>query len=253
MQNTLPALALFLFVACSSAPTPPPPLANEVLIFTKTAGYRHNSIPDGIACVEALAREAGLVPRATEDAAVFNATDLEGVAAIVFLSTTGDILDETQQVAFETYMKAGGGYLGIHAAADTEYEWPYYANLVGAQFDSHPKIQLAKLNVIDATSAATAFLPNPWERTDEWYNYKNLSDSLHVLLELDESSYEGGTNGDHHPAAWTHRLGAARAFYTAGGHTKASYQEPLFRKHLSAALRFAAGKELVETGTPESH
>lgn len=253
MQNPLPLAALALLAACSSAPTPAPPLANEVLIFTKTAGYRHASIPDGIACLEELAREAGLVPRATEDATTFNPTALRSVAAVVFLSTTGDILDETQQAAFEAYMQAGGGFLGIHAAADTEYDWPYYASLVGAQFDSHPKIQPARLTIVDATSPATAFLPTPWERSDEWYNYKNIEDSIHVLVELDESSYEGGTNGPHHPAAWTHRLGPARAFYTAGGHTKESYQEPLFRQHLAAALRFAADRPLIHSGTPESH
>lgn len=245
--------AASLVLSCATAPSPPPPLVNEVLIFTKTAGFRHGSIPTGIACMEALAREAGLVPRASEDAGVFTDESLADVAVVVFLSTTGDILDPEQEAAFERYITRGGAFLGVHAATDTEYDWPFYTRLVGAQFDSHPKVQEARLRVVDSTSPATSFLPDPWVRTDEWYNFKALAPGLHVLLELDETSYEGGSNGAFHPDAWTHQLGSARAFYTAGGHTEASFAEPLFRQHLLGGLRWCARREAPADGTPESH
>jgi type 1 glutamine amidotransferase len=244
--------ASLALAACSSAPEPtgpadqpdqaeaPAPTRDEVLIYSRTAGFRHGSIPTGIACVEELATELGLTPRATEDPAAFTDAGLADVAVVVFLSTTGDVLDEAGQAAFERYVQGGGGYLGVHAATDTEYDWPWYTGLAGGQFASHPRIQPAAL-VRVGEHPAVDFLPDPWQRTDEWYNFKELSSATTTLLNLDESSYEGGANGAVHPAAWYHEYDGGRAFYTAGGHTAESFGEPLFRRHLLEGLRWSAG------------
>ncbi|RAJ69125.1 type 1 glutamine amidotransferase [Streptomyces sp. Amel2xB2] len=214
----------------------------SVLVFSKTAGFRHDSIPDGIEALRQLGAENGFSVDATEDASVFTPEGLAGYDAVVFLSTTGDVLDDSQQAAFEGYIEGGGGFAGIHAAADTEYDWPWYGGLVGAWFDSHPAIQPATVEVEDHAHPATAHLGGTWERTDEWYNYRaNPREDTHVLAALDEDSYDGGTMDGDHPIAWCHEYEGGRVFYTGGGHTGESYADADFRAHLLGGVRWATG------------
>lgn len=123
---------------------------------------------------------------------------------LLFLSTTGNVLNDSQQEAFQSFIRDGGGFAGIHAATDTEYEWPWYGKLVGGYFESHPHIQNATVKVVDRIHISTKHLPASWERKDEWYNFKSLNPQVTVLALLDEKSYEGGTNGENHPIAWYH-------------------------------------------------
>ncbi|MEV5608632.1 ThuA domain-containing protein [Streptomyces sp. NPDC052225] len=216
---------------------------DRVLVFSKTAGFRHDSIPEGIAALKELGAASKLAVDATEDATAFTPGNLARYKAVVFLSTTGDVLDATQQQAFEEYVADGGGYLGVHAAADTEYEWSYYGGLVGAYFQSHPAIQPATVRVEDRHHPATAHLPAAWPRTDEWYNYRsNPREHVHVLATLDETTYTGGTMNGDHPIAWCQEYGGGRAFYTGGGHTKESYADPAFRGHLLGGLKYVTGQ-----------
>ncbi len=215
---------------------------SRVLVFSKTAGYRHASIPDGIAAVRELGAEHGFAVDATENAEHINPGLLRKYDAVVFLSTTGDVLDDEQQAAFEDYVQDGGGYVGVHAAADTEYDWPFYGGLAGAYFESHPHIQEATVQVEDRGNAATAHLGDSWVRTDEWYNYRTSPrERAHVLASLDESSYQGGTMEGDHPIAWCQEYEGGRAFYTGGGHTEESYTDPAFRKHLLGGIQYATG------------
>ncbi|MFT2010931.1 ThuA domain-containing protein [Pontibacter sp. 13R65] len=213
-----------------------------ILVFSKTAGFRHESIPAGIKALQALAQEHGVRLTATEEAAYFAADSLKMYKAVVFLNTTGDVLNQAQQEAFESYIQAGGGFAGIHAASDTEFDWPWYNKLVGAYFDSHPATQHAAIEVLDKKHLSTSHLPDRWERTDEWYNFKSMNPDVQVLANLDESSYEGGKNGSHHPIAWYHAYDGGRAFYTALGHTSESYSEPLFLQHMWGGIRYAMGE-----------
>lgn len=216
----------------------------RVLVFSKTGGFRHDSIPDGIQMIKDLAAERGFRVEATEDAAIFNEKRLSEVDTVVFLSTTGDILNSDQQEAFEKYIRAGGGYVGIHAAADTEYEWPFYGTVVGAWFKSHPRIQQATVKIEDRKHPTTKFLSGEtWVRTDEWYTYRaNPRPDVHVLMSLDESTYEGGGMGDH-PITWWKTVDKGRAFYTGFGHTKDSYAEPDFRRMIGEAIAWASAKK----------
>jgi type 1 glutamine amidotransferase len=224
-----------------------PAAGPAVLVFTRTAGYRHASIPDGVRMIRELGREHGFAVTHSEDAGVFEDETLSGTAAVVFLSTTGDILDDQQQAAFERYIRAGGAFVGIHAAADTEYDWPWYGGLVGAWFLSHPRVQPAILDIADPTHASTRMLPARWQRTDEWYNYRrNPRGDVHVLLTLDEDSYEGGEQETDHPIAWCHRYDGGRSWYTGGGHTRESFTEPLFRRHVLGGIRWVIGAESGE-------
>ncbi|HEX2536079.1 MAG TPA: ThuA domain-containing protein [Chitinophagaceae bacterium] len=227
-------------VTAASAPTP-----SRILVFARTKGFYHESIPTGLATFQELGREAGITVDTTRDAAYFVTDSLRNYRAVIFLNTTMNVLNPDQQVAFERYIQAGGGYMGVHAATDTEYEWPWYNKLVGAYFLSHPKSQEATVVIKDKTHPATAHLPEQWRRFDEWYNFKNLQPGLNVIAALDESSYEGGANGDNHPIAWYHEFDGGRAFYTGMGHTKESYADPLFRRHLLGGLQYAMG-----TGAP---
>jgi type 1 glutamine amidotransferase len=213
-----------------------------VLVFSKTAAFRHDSIPQGIAAIEALGTEHGFAVESTEDAARLSDAVLPRYKAVVFLSTTGDILDADQKAAFERYIRSGGGFVGIHSASDTEYGWPWYGRLVGTWFASHPQIQHATVHVANPDHPSTKGLPRSWERTDEWYNFRsNPRDTVQILVTLDEATYSGGAMGGDHPIAWCQEVDGGRSWYTAMGHTKESYAEPLFRLHLLGGIESAAG------------
>jgi type 1 glutamine amidotransferase len=217
----------------------------SVLLFSRTLGFRHDSIPAAIQALTELQNSGGFAVEATEDPTQFNADNLARFRVVVFLLTTGDVLDDDQQAAFEAWIGAGGGYLGVHSAADTEYSWPFYGALMGAYFKAHPAVQVANVDIEVADHPAMAGLTSPWKRTDEWYDFQtNPRGAVTVLATVDESSYTGGTMGPDHPIVWAHATsGGGRALYTAMGHSQASYAEPAFRQHLTGALRWVAGVE----------
>ncbi len=213
----------------------------RVLVFSKTTGFRHDSIPDGVAAIRQLGQQNGFDVEATEDASTFNDANLARFQTIVFLSTTGDVLNNDQQAAFERYVRNGGGFVGVHSATDTEYDWPWYGGLVGAYFQNHPVIQSARIRVEDNSHPSTASLPAEWQRNDEWYNFRlNPRGRVKVLATLDETTYSGGGMGSDHPIAWCQLYDGGRSWYTAGGHTRESYNELLFRQHLLGGIQFAA-------------
>ena len=217
---------------------------DRVLVFSRTQGYYHESIPSGIAAIQKLGSENKFAVDTTKDATKFTSDNLKKYKAIIFLSTTHDVLNDEQQAAMEGYIMGGGGFVGIHAAADTEYDWPWYNKLVGAYFKSHPgnpNVRKAVINVVDRNHLASRNLPNKWERTDEWYNYKDINPDIKVLAKLDENSYQGGENGADHPIIWYHSYDSGRAFYTGGGHTKESYDDPVFMQHLLGGIEYAMG------------
>jgi cytochrome c len=213
----------------------------KILVFTKTSGYHHASIAVGTAAIIKLGAENNFSVDTTSDAAKITEATLSKYSAVVFLSTTGYMLNNYQQADLERYMQAGGNYVGVHAAADAEYDWHWYGRLVGAYFDSHPAMQEAVLNVIDKNHPSTRALPDTWKRTDEWYNFKSISKNIHVLITIDENSYKGGINGVNHPMAWYHNFENGRAFYTELGHTDESYSDPAYLKHLLGGIQYAIG------------
>lgn len=241
---------LFWVLGCSlimgagaASPTADPSQTGSILIFTKAEGYVHASIPAATEALSSYARERGWQADHTEQSAVFHPDTLARYRAVVFLNTTGNVLNRRQQSALKNYIQQGGGFVGIHSAADTEYGWEWYGRMIGAYFDSHPEVQQARLKVEDKDHPSTSFLPGEWIRTDEWYNFRSIQPGIKVLIRLDESSYEGGENGPQHPAAWYNRIGEGRMFYTAGGHTAESYGEPLFLKHLWGGILYASAAD----------
>lgn len=219
----------------------------RILIFSKTAGFRHTSIEAGKIALLRLGLENNLKVDTTEDASYFTEDILKQYSAVVFLNTTGDVLDYTQQADFERYIQAGGGYVGIHSATDTEYDWKWYNKLAGAYFNGHPKIQEAKLNILEKNHLATKGINDPWTKTDEWYNFKNIYSKINVLIEIDEASYEGGTHQDEqHPMSWFHEFDGGRAFYTGMGHTDETFEDPIFLQHLLGGIKYAMGNKKLD-------
>ncbi len=226
---------VFLFTSCNKKSKP------RVLVFSKTTGYRHSSIVPGKLALQNLGIQNGFDVDTTENADVFNDNDLKKYSTVIFLLTTGDVLNINQEVALERFVQSGGGFVGIHSAADTEYDWGWYGDLNGAWFESHPEVQKASIQVADNSSDATKQLPPTWIRTDEWYNYKKVSNDIKVLLKMDEKTYKGGSMGDNHPIAWYHEFDGGRSFYTGLGHTEESYSDSLFLKHILGGIQYAIG------------
>jgi type 1 glutamine amidotransferase len=226
----------------------------RILVFSKTAAFRHSSIDEGVTAIRKLGAENDFQVDASEEASLFTDENLALYDAVVFLSTTGDVLNEEQQAAFERYIQAGGGYVGIHAASDTEYTWKWYGELVGAYFRGHPAQQTASIDIEDADDHSTLGLPERWTRFDEWYDFKPINfeetgnvdysprGEVHVLATLNESTYSGEATGTtDHPISWCQRYDGGRSWYTALGHTEASYLEPEFLSHILGGIEVAAG------------
>lgn len=210
--------------------------ALPLLVHTRTTDYRHASIPAGVAAL----RDLGFDVDATEAPEALEGP-LDRYAAVVFLSTSGTVLTPAGRERLAVYVESGGGFAGVHAAACTEYDWPYYGELLGARFDRHPPLQPGRALVEDGGHPATRHLPPVWPVTDEWYDFRsNPRGRARVLLRADESSYDGGGMGEDHPLAWCRDQGAGRVFYTALGHTTEAYADPDFRAHLLGGITWAA-------------
>ncbi|MEV5974069.1 ThuA domain-containing protein [Streptomyces sp. NPDC051921] len=219
--------------------------ARDVLVYTRTAGYRHDSIPAGAAALAELATAEGFFTETTEDPAVFTPHRLARCAAVVLLSTTGSVLTDAGRAAFEAYVRAGGGLLAVHAAANAEPDWPFYGELLGTRFDAHPELQPGTVCVDAPDHPATGPLPRRWEWTDEWYNFtaNPRATGVRVLARADETSYRGGTLGADHPLVWCRDAAPDRGrfLFTALGHTPEAYADPAFRAHLAGSLRWVSG------------
>ncbi len=220
-------------LSCMAAAAPPGP-PRAVLVFTKAAAFRHDSIPDAVAAIRRLGLAGGYAVDVAADASAFTDANLARYDAVVFALTTGEVLDGAQEAALQRFIRAGGGFAGIHSASDTEHGSAWYRELVGAEFRSHPAVQRATLRPAERVHPSTRSLPAAWIRTDEWYDFvENPRGAVHVLITLDETTYSGGTMGADHPVAWCRFYDGGRTWYTALGHTRDSYAEPLFLEHLA--------------------
>jgi len=219
----------------------------KVLVFSKTAGYRHKSIADGLKMFSELAQQENWTLTATEDAGLFTSDFLKNFDVVVFLSPTHDVLNAQEQAAFKQFMESGKGFVGIHSASDCEYDWPWYGKLVGAYFKTHPPVQQATIVIEDTNHPAMVPFKDmkTFTTTDEWYCFtSNPRAHVHVLAHLDESSIKK-TNKENnwqmgdHPLIWYQEINGMRSFYTALGHVAEDYQNPKFQAHIAGAVNWA--------------
>lgn len=224
------------------------PVRFRALVFSKVTNYYHESIPAGIAAIRKLGAEHGFEVVASDDPAMFTDDRLRTFQVVVFNNTNstpqkGALLDAGQRAAFQRYIRAGGGFAGIHSASGTERDWEWYGQLVGAFFKSHPKIQELTVAVEDPNHPSTKGLPASWVRTEEPYDFLiNPRGQVRVLLRFDPATYEGHTMGPDHPIAWCHVFEGGRSWYTGMGHASSAFtDEPLFLQHLRGGIEWAAG------------
>lgn len=232
--------------------------APRLLVFTRTTGFRHASIPVAVATIERLGAVHGFDVVATEDPDRFSARELRRTDAVAFVNTTGDVLDAVQRRALETFVRSGGGWAGVHSAADSEYTSPFHTRLLaGGRFLCHPLEQPGLVVRETAAHRSTSHLPARWLiPVEEFYSFtSSVRGRSRVLLSIDEGTYlqdpntsdlpsgpalpEGrvsGVMGDH-PMSWTHRVGHGLSWYTALGHEVTMYLDPMFRRHLLGGLR----------------
>ena len=215
----------------------------KVMVFTRAVGEQHASTAAGVKAIKDLGKERRFIVNATADPTEFRADRLAQFRAVVFLNTSGDVLTDAQQAAFEDYYRDGGGFVGIHSAIDTEPDWAFLGDVLGTRSTGAPAVAQATVKVADRVHDASKSLPEYWQRTDEWYDFAaNVRGRSHVLATVDETTYSGGTMGFDHPVAWCKDFRGGRSFYTAGGHTAAAYAEPAFRRHLAGGIEWAAGE-----------
>ncbi|MBL7827947.1 MAG: ThuA domain-containing protein, partial [Saprospiraceae bacterium] len=237
-------LLFFFALILSSCAAPPPP---RVLIFSRTNGYRHQSIEAGKETLVKLCYQHGIQADTTENPIYFNERNLKRYAAVVFLNTNGDVLNPAQEADFERYIQAGGGFMGVHSASATEYTWRWFGSLLGAYFKDHPAIQEVDLHPNDCRHPATEHLQcNRWTWKEELYNFRNYEPDIQVLLSVNDTAFKGsssppGTDSTVHPLSWCHTFDGGRAFYTALGHIPEAYDDPAFQQHLLGGLRYAIG------------
>ncbi len=218
----------------------------NILVFSKTNGFRHASISSGLKMLSDLSEKQNWVITATEDSSLFENEFLDNFDLAVFLNPTGDAIDESGQEAFERFMKSGKGFIGIHAAADFEYEWPFYGNLVGGYFKTHPPAQEGTVIFEDYDHPAMEPFKGMESYTtfDEWYTFKeNPRPNVNVLASLDESSVKKAKNDDwkmgDHPLIWWEENDGMRSFYTVFGHTHEAFQDELIIEHIKNAINWA--------------
>jgi len=216
----------------------------NVLAFSKTERYRHESIESGKTSLRKLADENNFHIDFSEDASVFNKDKLTQYNVIIFLCTSGNILDANEETALRKFIENKGGLVGIHSATDTEYDWDWYSELIGTHNKGKEEIHKAVVRIVDKDHPSTKDLPYTWEVEDEWCTFANkLADNIKVLAIVDEIVFEGQEKVLFNPYCWYHEFDGGRAWFTVGGHKTENYSDPLFMKHILGGIKYAAGVE----------
>ena len=210
----------------------------SVLVITETKGWVHDSIESGLKLIQNIGNKNNFNVYHSDNSSVITYKNLKEIKTIIFLNTTEEILTDVEQKVMESFIRSGKGFVGVHAAADTEYNWQWYGKLVGAYYRNHPEVMNGKILTIN--HKITNHLDSEWEIEDEWYNFDYVNYDINILLHLDEDSYIGGEHPDYHPITWYHEYDGGRSFYTGLGHTKEVYDDERFIKLLEKGILYAS-------------
>lgn len=242
-QKTFIILCVFTFLSAYSYQKEP-----SILVFSKTTGFRHKSIPVGITYFKNLQKETNWNIDFSEESNDFSSENLAKYNVVVFLNTTGNLFNDQQKKAFKKYIANGNGFVGIHSASNTEEQWPWFTDMIGATFRDHPKVQKAKV-LVNLTSEHPAINHLNKEEffKDEWYNFqKPVAKHVTVLASVDETSYKGKKMNTNHPITWYHYFDGGRIFYTGLGHTNNSYKDVRFKEMIKGGILWAADVQQVQ-------
>lgn len=245
MRSLRVLLGAMLGIALTSSAFAAAPKQKRVLIFSHTTGYRHASIEPGIKALVELGKRERVTVVSSEDPAIFSTAGLKGYDAIVFLSSTTDPkkpesewFQGDRRTALQNFVQRGGGIVGIHGATDSHYHWPWYQQMIGGHFASHPEgTPTGTVKIVDRTHRSTQGLPATITRSDEWYYFGDYNPEMHLLVTLDPKSI-GQADSNPNPISWAHSFKGGRVFYTAMGHTNESYSDPNFLKHVAGGLNW---------------
>jgi len=234
----------------------------RILIYSATAGYRHEVIPASIEILKEQAPSIDVVFDATEDKEWFTDERLSAYDALLFLNNSGEVLDDAGKAAFQRYLDLGGNFIGVHCASGCLTSTEFYRKEIGAIFDYHPAIGYASVEVSGPAHTSTSMLPAKWQLFDEMYNFRSDPRGVGatVILTADESSYEDDgvrkyDHGEPHPVAWFQERGAGvqpggtagRSWYTSLGHGPETWADKLFVAHVVAGIQWA-----VQSGTTKA-
>ncbi|TVP45844.1 MAG: ThuA domain-containing protein [Mongoliibacter sp.] len=227
--------------------------AQNILVYTHNGeGYVHDNIEASNKALAAFGRDNGYEIQFSDEPAVFTEDNLNGISLIIFNNTNNEAFyTSDQRAAFKSYIEKGGAFTGIHISTGSERDWPWFWEMQGGKFRSHPEFQEFEIKVIDSTHPSTSFMEDVWNWEDECYYFDHLNPAINILLAADlrtiddpeKSNYPGSVFGNYHPLAWYHHFGNSRVFYTALGHSAAHYQDEFFLKHLFAGVKWALGDE----------
>ena len=213
----------------------------SVLVITETKGWVHDSIESGLKLIQNIGNKNNFNVYHSDNSSVITYKNLKEIKTIIFLNTTEEILTDVEQKVMESFIKSGKGFVGVHAAADTEYNWQWYGKLVGAYYRNHPEVMNGKILTIN--HKITNHLDSEWEIEDEWYNFDYVNYDINILLHLDEDSYIGGEHPDYHPITWYHEYDGGRSFYTALGHSKEVFKDKRFIELLEKGILYASNED----------
>lgn len=231
-------IVFLLLFSCKKKQPAPQPALTKVLVLTEAQGFKHESISAGMDMFKAKQADWNIEVEQASESSMLSTLGITRFRIIVLLNTTGDLFTDNEQELLQDFVQNGGSILAIHAAADAEYNWPWYGQMLGALFKDHPHTQQATCHKTGISHPSVQNIPASWQRTDEWYNFQSLSPANQVVLTIDETTYTGGTHGAAHPISWYREFDGGKIFYTAMGHTSETYSEPLFLEHIKGAIEW---------------
>jgi type 1 glutamine amidotransferase len=252
MKAIFACLLIISFIALNAQPGKDKLKNKQVLLFTKNGkGYVHENIPASIAAIQKLGNDYKFKVDTTTNSALFTEDNLKKYDVLIFSNTNNDVFDtEQEKVAFMRYIQAGGGFMGIHSASGTERNWTWFKLMLGATFLRHPPFQPFTVHVLDPKHPAVKNLPVKWDTKDEFYLFREFNPAIKVLIfsdlsvikESNQKTVTPDVFGNRYPSVWCQEFDGGRTWYSALGHDRNDYSNPVYLAHIIEGLKWVTDK-----------